>query len=35
MRCGRRGEEGMSKVLEIVNKVARQGEYIYGIGGFS
>jgi len=35
MRCGSRGEEGMSKVLEIVSKVGRQGEYIYGLGGFS
>jgi len=35
MRCGRRGQEGMSKVLEIVSKVARQGEYIYVIRGFS
>jgi len=35
MRCGGRGEEGMLKVLEIVRKVGRQGEYIYGVGGFS
>lgn len=35
MRCGSRGEEGVSKVLEIVSKVGRQGEYIYGLGGFS
>jgi len=34
-RCGSRGEEGVSKVLEIVSKVGRQGEYIYGLGGFS
>jgi hypothetical protein len=35
MRCGSRGEEGVSKILEIVSKVGRQGEYIYGLGGFS
>jgi hypothetical protein len=35
MRCGSRGEEGVLKVLEIVSKVGRQGEYIYGLGGFS
>jgi len=35
MRCGSRGEEGVSKVLEIVSKVGRQGEYIYGLGGFA
>ena len=35
MRCGSRGEEGVSKVLEIVSKVGTQGEYIYGLGGFS
>jgi len=35
MRCGSRVEEGVSKVLEIVSKVGRQGEYIYGLGGFS
>jgi len=35
MGCGSRGEEGVSKVLEIVSKVGRQGEYIYGLGGFS
>jgi len=35
MRCGTRGEEGVSKVLEIVSKVGRQGEYIYRLGGFS
>jgi len=35
MRCGSRGEEGVSKVLEIVTKVGWHGEYIYGLGGFS
>jgi len=35
MQCGRRGEEGVLKVLEIASKVGRQGEYIYGRGGFS
>jgi len=35
MRYGSRGEEGVLKVLEIVCKVRRQGEYIYGLGGFS
>jgi len=35
MRCGTRGEECVSKVLEIVGKVGRQGKYIYGLGGFS
>jgi len=34
-RCGSRGEKGVSKVLEIVSKVGRQGGYIYGLGGFS
>jgi len=33
MRCGSRSEEGVSEGLEIVSKVGRQGEYIYGIGG--
>jgi len=35
MHCSSRGKEGVSKVLEIVSKVGRQGEYIYGLGGFS
>jgi len=35
MQCGSSGKEGMSKVLEIVGKVSRQGEYIYWLGGFS
>ena len=35
MRCGSRGEEGVSKVLEIVSKVGRQGGYIYGLGGLT
>jgi len=35
MRCGSRGEEGVSNVLEIVSKEGRQGEYIYGLGGIS
>jgi len=35
MRCGSWGEEGVSKVLEILSKVGRQGEYIDGLGGFS
>jgi len=34
-RCGIRGEESLSKILEILSKVGRQGEYIYGLGGFS
>ena len=29
------GDKGVLKVLEIVSKVGRQGEYIYGLGGFS
>jgi len=33
MECGTRGEEGVSKVLEIVSKVGRQSEYICRIGG--
>jgi len=32
MRRGSRGEEGVSKVLEIVSKVGWQGEYLYGLG---
>jgi len=35
MQCGSRGEEGVWKVLEVVSKVGRQGENIYGLGGFS
>jgi hypothetical protein len=35
MRCSNRGEESVSKVLEIVSKVSRQGENIYWLGGFS
>jgi len=35
MRCGSRGEEGVAKVVEIVNKVGRQGECIDGLGGCS
>ena len=35
MQCSSRGEEGVSKVLEIASKVGRQGEYIYGLRGFS
>jgi len=35
MQCGSRGEEDVSKVLEIVTKVGRQGEDIYGLGWFS
>jgi len=35
MRCSRRGEEGMPKILEIVCKVGRQGKCINGLGGFS
>jgi len=35
MQCGSRGEEGVSKVLEIVSKVGRQGIYINGLGGCS
>jgi len=35
MRSGSRGDEGVSKVLEIVSKVGRQGEYMYRLGGFS
>jgi len=33
MRCARRGEEGVLKVVEIVSMVGRQGKYIYGYGG--
>jgi len=33
MRCGSRGEEGVSRVLEIVSMVGRQGEYMHGLGG--
>ena len=35
MQCGSRDEEGVSKVLEILSKVGRQGKYIYGLGGIS
>jgi len=35
MQCGSRGEEGVSKVLEILSKVGKQREYTYGLGGFS
>jgi len=35
MPCGSRGEEVVSKVLEIISQVGRQGKYIYGLGGFS
>jgi len=35
MRYGSRGEKGVSKVMEIVSKVDRQGKYKYGLGGFS
>jgi len=35
MHCWSKGEEGVSKVLEIVSKVGRQGEYIYGLWGLS
>jgi hypothetical protein len=35
MRCGSRGEEGVSKVLEIVDMVGRERKYIYGLGGFA
>jgi len=35
MWCGSRGGEDVSKVLEIVSKVGRQGKHIYGLGGFS
>jgi len=31
VRCGSRGEVGVSKVLETVSKVGRQSEYIYGL----
>jgi len=30
---GSSGEEGVSKVLEIVTKVGRHGEYVCGLGG--
>jgi len=33
MRCGNRGQEGVSKGLEIGSKVDRQGVYIYALGG--
>jgi len=35
MQCGSSGQQGVSKVLWIVCKVGRQGEYIHGLGGFS
>jgi len=35
MQYGSKGEEGVSMVLEIVCRVGRQGEYIYGLGGVS
>jgi len=35
MRFSSRGEKGVLKVLEIVSKVGRQAECIYGLGGFS
>jgi len=35
MLFGRRDEDGVLKVLVIVSKVGGQGEYIYGLGGFS
>jgi len=35
MQCSSRGEEGASKVLEIVSEVGRQGEYIHRLGGYS
>jgi hypothetical protein len=35
MQSGDSGEEGVSRVLEIVSKVGRQGKYIYRLGGFS
>ena len=34
MRFSSRGEKGVLKVLEIVSKVGRQAECIYGLGGF-
>jgi len=34
MRCGSRGQEGVSKVLEIVCNVGRQGEIYMGLEGF-
>jgi len=35
MQCSSSGEEGVSKVLEIVSQVGWQGAYIFGLGGFS
>jgi len=35
MRCGSRGEEGVSKVLKTVSNVGRPGQYIYWLGAFS
>jgi len=35
IQCGSRGEEGVSNILEIVSKAGMQGEYIYGLEGFS
>jgi len=32
-RCGSSREESVSKVLDIVSKVGREGKYIYGLGG--
>jgi len=35
MQCGSRGKHSVSKVLEILGKVRRQGEHIYGLAGFA
>ena len=34
IQCGRRCEDGLSKVLKIVTKVGRRGKYKYDLGGF-
>jgi hypothetical protein len=35
LRCSSRGGQGVSKGLETVIEVGRQGKYMYGHGGFS
>jgi hypothetical protein len=35
MRCGSRGEQSLSMVLEIVSQVGKYSEYAYGCAEFS
>jgi len=35
IQCGSSGQKRVSKVLEILSKVDRQGRYIYKLGGYS